>query len=35
MDAWKNFKGDNWKETVNVEDFILNNYFEYKGDSSF
>ena len=35
MDAWKNFKGDNWRETVNVEDFILNNYLEYKGDSSF
>lgn len=35
MDEWKNFKGDNWKETVNVEDFILNNYVEYKGDSSF
>ncbi len=29
------FKGIKWKEEINVEDFILNNYHEYKGDESF
>ena len=35
MEAWKNFKGENWKNNINVEDFILNNYKEYLGDESF
>ncbi|HHW68913.1 MAG TPA: formate C-acetyltransferase [Tenericutes bacterium] len=35
MESWKQFKGDNWKNEINVEDFILNNYSEYKGDDSF
>ena len=35
MEAWKNFKGDNWKNNIDVEDFILNNYKEYLGDESF
>ena len=34
-EKWINFKGNNWKETVNVEDFIINNYTEYTGDDSF
>ncbi len=35
MEAWKNFKGENWKRKIDVEDFILNNYEEYIGDESF
>ena len=35
MEAWKNFKGENWKNKIDVEDFILNNYKEYLGDESF
>ena len=34
-EKWINFKGDNWKEKVNVEDFIINNYTEYTGDDTF
>ena len=34
-EKWINFKGNDWKETVNVEDFIINNYTEYTGDDSF
>jgi formate C-acetyltransferase len=29
------FKGAKWKEKIDVEDFILTNYHEYKGDESF
>ena len=32
---WKNFKGETWKQEINVSDFIDNNYCEYKGDDSF
>ena len=35
MNAWNEFKGENWKKEINVEDFILNNYTEYLGDESF
>ena len=35
MEAWINFKGENWKNKIDVEDFILNNYKEYNGDDSF
>lgn len=35
MEAWNNFKGENWKRKIDVEDFILNNYEEYIGDESF
>ncbi|MEI3508874.1 MAG: formate C-acetyltransferase [Bacilli bacterium] len=35
MEAWNNFKGENWKRKIDVEDFILNNYEEYIGDKSF
>lgn len=35
VDVWKGFKGDNWKNNIDVEDFIVNNYKEYRGDDSF
>lgn len=33
--AWKNFKGEAWKENIDVANFILENYKEYRGDDSF
>lgn len=33
--AWKSFKGDAWKEKIDVSNFILENYKEYRGDDSF
>lgn len=35
MNEWNNFQGEKWKKTVNVEDFIINNYHEYTGDEKF
>jgi formate C-acetyltransferase len=35
MSYWRNFKEGNWKNTVNVRDFIDKNYTEYLGNSSF
>ena len=35
MPEHKSFKGEKWKINIDVEDFILNNYTEYTGDSSF
>jgi len=35
MEQWQGFKGKTWKEEVDVRDFILNNYSEYRGDESF
>ena len=32
---WDKFKGSIWKNEINVSDFIINNYKEYKGDESF
>ena len=32
---WKNFKGETWKQDVNVSAFIDDNYTEYTGDDSF
>lgn len=32
---WDKFKGTKWKETVDVSDFIINNYKEYTKDESF
>ncbi len=32
---WNGFWGSNWKEEVNVRDFIQNNYTPYDGDASF
>ena len=35
MDAWRNFKGETWKTTIDVRDFIMNNVTPYTGDESF
>jgi len=35
MQAWNNFKGEKWKQTIDVADFIKENYKEYTGDESF
>lgn len=35
MDQWKDFKGEDWKNKIDVKQFILDNYTEYKGDESF
>ena len=32
---WNGFKGGDWKEEINVRDFIQNNYTPYEGDSNF
>ena len=32
---WKNFKGEQWKNEINVSAFIDENYKEYTGDDSF
>lgn len=32
---WNDFKGEKWKTEIDVSDFIINNYTEYKGDESF
>ena len=33
--AWADFKGTEWKDKVDVRDFIQNNYTPYLGDDSF
>ena len=35
IDAWKEFKGEKWKESIDVSSFIKDNYTEYLGDDSF
>ena len=35
FDQWQGFKGRQWKEGVDVRDFIQNNYTPYDGDESF
>ncbi len=32
---WQDFKGSKWKESIDVADFIKENYTEYLGDDSF
>ena len=32
---WNGFKGGDWKEEINVRDFIQHNYTPYEGDSNF
>ncbi len=32
---WNGFKGTAWKESIDVSDFILQNYTAYEGDASF
>ncbi|EIH7228551.1 2-ketobutyrate formate-lyase/pyruvate formate-lyase [Escherichia coli] len=34
-DAWLGFKGTDWKNEINVRDFIQHNYTQYEGDESF
>ena len=33
--AWRDFHGTQWKEEINLRDFIQNNYTQYDGDESF
>ena len=33
--CWKDFKGETWKNEINVRDFIQQNYLPYAGDHSF
>ena len=35
MEAYKGFKGSKWKDQIDVNSFILENYTEYTGDESF
>ena len=35
LNAWKGFKGDDWKNEINVSNFIDLNYKEYRGDDQF
>ena len=35
MKEWNDFKGNVWKDEINVKQFILDNYTEYDGDDSF
>ncbi len=35
FEQWKGFKGDKWKESIDVSDFILSNFKEYRGDDKF
>ena len=35
MDAWRSFKGETWKNTIDVRDFIMSNVTPYTGDESF
>jgi formate C-acetyltransferase len=34
-ESWKGFNGKKWKETIDVRDFIQQNYTPYDGDESF
>lgn len=35
MDDWRSFKGETWKNTIDVRDFIMSNVTPYTGDESF
>ncbi|MEL7631901.1 MULTISPECIES: formate C-acetyltransferase [Sporomusa] len=35
MKAWEGFQGKDWQESINVRDFIQQNYAPYAGDSQF
>lgn len=35
MEAWKGFKSGKWSESIDVENFIENNYTYYDGDEKF
>lgn len=34
-ESWKGFKGEVWRNEINVRDFIMNNYTPYEGNDSF
>ncbi len=35
FEGWNGFKGNNWKENIDVSSFIDENYTEYRGDDKF
>lgn len=35
IQGWRDFKGENWKNRIDVADFIQENYAEYKGTGDF
>ena len=35
MEAWRNFKLDKWNNSIDVDNFIQNNYKKYDGDDTF
>ena len=35
MDAWQGFKGGKWRDSIDVRDFIQENYTPYYGDGGF
>lgn len=35
MEAYRGFKGTQWKDAIDVRDFIQENYQEYRGDDTF
>ena len=35
MDAWNGFKGEKWRDSIDVRDFIQSNYTPYTGDEAF
>ena len=35
FEAWRDFKGDEWKKRIDVRDFIIKNMTPYYGDESF
>ena len=35
MEAYRGFKGIQWREAIDVNNFILENYTEYTGSESF
>ena len=35
MNYWEQFKGEKWKEEINVSDFLINNYTAYTGNEEF
>ena len=35
FEQWNGFKGDRWKEKIDVRNFISMNYTPYDGDASF
>ena len=35
LNAWETFEGNKWRNKVDVRQFIMDNYTEYKGDDNF